>query len=43
MKILFSPVGANDPYYEERDPATNAVTGVHEGPLLQICRQEKPD
>lgn len=43
MKILFSPVGANDPYYEERDPATNAVTGIQEGPLLQICRQEKPD
>lgn len=43
MKILFSPVGANDPYFEERDPVTNAVTGVQEGPLLQICRQENPD
>ncbi|MBP0966864.1 MAG: hypothetical protein J5722_04450, partial [Oscillospiraceae bacterium] len=43
MKILFSPVGVNDPYKEERDPVTNAVTGVQEGPLLQICRQEKPD
>lgn len=43
MKILFSPVGANDPYYEECDPATNAVIGLQEGPLLQICRQEMPD
>ena len=43
MKILFSPVGFNDPYYEERDPVTNQVIGVQEGPLLQICRQEKPD
>lgn len=43
MKILFSPVGVNDPYKEERDPVTNAVIGVQEGPLLQICRQEKPD
>ena len=43
MKILFSPVGVNDPYKEERDPVTNSVIGVQEGPLLQICRQEQPD
>lgn len=38
MKILFSPVSINDPYFPSADPED-----LKEGPLLRLCRQEQPE
>ena len=43
MKILFSPVGMTDPVSEEFDKSTREIIAYHEGALLQILRNERPE